>query len=167
VKGLWRRYVGFLAYAISGEARAYGFTLVIWSTGATCIARHGLPGEWEIILFVLGALTAFGVNLLVAFPDHSATYHRSQEPSRWAWGQFHVASILLGIGGGWLGAAFVGGSLAYFTASLGAVLAFELVLSVEIMLTTPRRGQPETGEQRAGPSGHLAPQDRGEGRRSA
>ena len=92
-----RRYLGLLAYAIAGESKAYGFTLIIWATAMATVGRHGFPDEVRILLFVFGALTGFLVAIAVAFPNPLSRYHRSEEPERYAYGQFHLISILLSI----------------------------------------------------------------------
>ena len=75
-----KRFAGFLAYAIAGESKAYGFTLVIWATGTATIGQHGYPDELRVLLFVLGALSAFLVTIAAAFPDYKAHFHRREEP---------------------------------------------------------------------------------------
>jgi len=37
----------------------YGYTVVLWSTGALVIARYGLPSTVDILLFALGGVGAY------------------------------------------------------------------------------------------------------------
>lgn len=44
----------------------YGYTLAIWSTGALCIGRFGLPRSTEVFLFLAGGTLGYaGLALLV------------------------------------------------------------------------------------------------------
>lgn len=43
----------------------YGYTLAVWSTGALCIGRFGLPTTGEAFLFVLGGSVGYGGLALV------------------------------------------------------------------------------------------------------
>lgn len=142
-----KRFAGFLAYAIAGESKAYGFTLVIWATGTAAIGQHGYPNELRVLLFVLGALSAFLVTIAAAFPDYKAHFHRREEPPRYAYGQFHLVSVLLSVGAGWLAMRWAPGALAFYLASLAAVGAYELLLTLEIMLTTPEGRHKEQSQR--------------------
>lgn len=44
----------------------YGYTLTIWSAGALCIRRFGLPGLAEVFLFALGGTAGYAVLALLA-----------------------------------------------------------------------------------------------------
>lgn len=44
----------------------YGYTLTIWSAGALCIRRFGLPGFAEVFLFALGGTAGYAALALLA-----------------------------------------------------------------------------------------------------
>ena len=44
----------------------YGYTLTIWSAGALCIRRFGLPGLAEVFLFALGGTAGYAALALPA-----------------------------------------------------------------------------------------------------
>jgi len=50
-----RRYRCALRAAISSEARAYGFMLVVWGTGGLVLSRRGSPIPLDVLAFVGGA----------------------------------------------------------------------------------------------------------------
>lgn len=55
-----------LAEVLSKAGIPYGYTLAIWSTGALCIGRFGLPTAAQVFLFVAGASVAYaGLALIV------------------------------------------------------------------------------------------------------
>ncbi len=48
--------------AVAGQsAPAYGYTLAVWGSGASLSHLRGSPGVVQAILFVVGAVAAFGV----------------------------------------------------------------------------------------------------------
>lgn len=49
-----------LAEVVSKAGIPYGYTLTIWSTGALCIGRFGLPSATEVFLFLAGGTAAYG-----------------------------------------------------------------------------------------------------------
>ena len=58
-----------LAENLTGESKAYGYTLTIWGGGSLTIAQYHTPAAVEIFLYVAGALVAFAVLALVAFDE--------------------------------------------------------------------------------------------------
>ena len=44
---------------IGTSAAPYGYTLVIWSSGAVLLSTHGTPSVGKVFLFIAGALLAF------------------------------------------------------------------------------------------------------------
>jgi len=121
---------------MAGQSRAYGFTLVIWSTALLAIDQNGLPGTLDIVLYVLGALTALTVVIVVAFGPWRFRYAPGNEPRRHPLGMLHLPSIVLGVTAGWVVTHRLAGHDAFYVAPLAAVLLFELVLALEIMTTT-------------------------------
>lgn len=69
-----------LAENLTGESKAYGYTLTIWGGGSLTIAQYHTPAALEIFLYVGGALAAFAtlapVALLFAYALRLATVVR-------------------------------------------------------------------------------------------
>ena len=71
-----RGYRRALRIALSGETKAYGFTLVVWGTGAIMVGDHGQPAAAGAVSFIGGTLGAMALVLVVAFVGSS------EEPRR-------------------------------------------------------------------------------------
>lgn len=52
---------------LSGESKAYGYTLCIWGSGAVLIAEHGLPATLEVLAVAFGAVLGFAILALLAY----------------------------------------------------------------------------------------------------
>lgn len=62
-----------LATNLLSESRAYGYTLCIWGGGEMLITQYGTPDLVDIVVFVAGAIVAFGVLAAIAFNAAFAT----------------------------------------------------------------------------------------------
>lgn len=56
-----------LAQNITSESKAYGYTLSIWGSGSILSHVYGSPTIVQILLYVVGALVAFSVVLILTF----------------------------------------------------------------------------------------------------
>jgi hypothetical protein len=55
------RYVDGLATTLASAAVPYGFTVVIWSSGALLMNRHSTPHVVDVVLFAAGAAAGYAV----------------------------------------------------------------------------------------------------------
>src|SRR5690606_26960626 len=62
-----------LRSAVAAEAHAYGFTLVVWTTGALALTEEGLV-LGRVLAFLAGALAAMAVVVAAAFSGVRAAY---------------------------------------------------------------------------------------------
>ena len=58
-----------LAENLTGESKAYGYTLTIWGGGSLTIAQYQTPNALQIFLYVGGALAAFAALAVIAFDE--------------------------------------------------------------------------------------------------
>lgn len=54
-----------LTEVVSKAGIPYGYTLTVWSAGALCIGRFGIPSAAEVFLFVAGGTVGYGALALV------------------------------------------------------------------------------------------------------
>lgn len=57
-----------LARNLTDESEAYGYTLSIWGGGSILINLYGTPTIVQIFLYIGGALVAFALLAIIAFP---------------------------------------------------------------------------------------------------
>ena len=60
-------YRNRLRTTVGASAAPYGYTLATWTTGAALVRAHEMPNSVEILGFVVGAVLAFALVVLVAF----------------------------------------------------------------------------------------------------
>lgn len=80
-------YMRSLWFALRGQASAYGFTLVIWGTGALAIHQIGEPGPADVFAYVGGALSAAMLVVAGAFGFWSSL--QAEEPELRAHSAMH------------------------------------------------------------------------------
>lgn len=74
---------------LSGESRAYGFTIAFWGSGALLINEYGTPGLVEALSFGLGGVIGFGALALMTMRKDN-----SEEDSMLVLSTIHYLSAL-------------------------------------------------------------------------
>lgn len=129
-----RSYRRALRAAVGAGAKAYGFTLVIWTTGALTVTEHGLPRSVDALAFLGGALLAEALTIVVCFGGLRSTWG-DVGLTRRAYGAIHLGAVALAVVAGWLVAATVHGTLGFFGAALTAVVIYNFLLALEVALS--------------------------------
>jgi hypothetical protein len=130
----WLSYRLALRAAVASGSKTYGFTLVIWSTGALTVSRHGVPTAVEALAYLGGALAGMAVIVIVCFGRWRATWSDVGLVRR-AYGAIHLVSVLAAVLIGWMAAALVSGAPAFALASFAAVVVYNLLLALEVGLS--------------------------------
>lgn len=125
-------YLHSLRFALNAQASAYGFTLTIWGTGALAMYQLGRPGPAEVFGYVGGALIAAVLVIAGAFGVRGLL--REDAPDRRAFSAMHLPSIPIAMLGGWSVTFLLRGWAGYLGAGFVAVLLYELVLALEMVL---------------------------------
>lgn len=127
-----------LRFALSRQANAYGFTLVVWGTGALAIWELGKPGPADVFAFIGGALVS--ISLIVAAVFGVRQPFRVEQPPRRPFSAMHLPSVPAAVAAGWGLTVAVGGVAGFFVAAAVAVAVYQLLLSLEVAFAlTPRR----------------------------
>lgn len=119
-----------MASALRAGAKAYGFTLVIWTTGALAISEQGVPRASEALAYLGGALLGMALIVAASFGGLRSTSGDVGLVRR-AYGAIHVLSVVAGVLTGWLLAAVLDGVLSFLAASFAAVVIYNL-LALEV-----------------------------------
>lgn len=130
-----RQFRFALQAVVAKEAKAYGFAIVVWCTGAFLITERSKPTPAAVLAFAGAALLAQGIDVLVAFGKPTRTW-RGPQQREYVWTTFHAAPVAAAVLLAWGIAAGLTGLWAYFVAPLCAIVVYELLLAVESLLLT-------------------------------
>jgi hypothetical protein len=128
-----------LRTAVSSQTKAYGFTTVVWTTGALLLAEHGDPGVGGAFSFLAGILGAMALVVGITFGSPVATWTQ-HEPRRFAFGAVHLVSVPSAVVAGWGAGAIVSEhAAAYGIAVFTGTLVYQLLIALEIAFSTAER----------------------------
>lgn len=130
-----REYRTALRVSLGAESKAYGFTLVIWATGAMTMSRHGSPGASGVVGFIGGALFGMAVIILVSFGGPVSTW-KPTRLHRYALGAVHVISVAGAVTAGWATGYLPSTIAAFSVAPAVAVVVYQLILAAEVTVST-------------------------------
>jgi len=126
------RYREALRHCIASESKAYGFTLVIWTSAALVMADRGLPGRLGALAYLGGALAAMSIVVLISFGGPEATWENRPMP-RFAFGAVHVGSVVLAVLAAWLVGSLVPvHGWSFLASGFTAAMAYQLLLGAEV-----------------------------------
>ena len=112
------------------EAKAYGFTIVVWTTGVFLIIERGKPTAPAVFLFAAGILGAQIVNVLLAFGKPTRRW-TSPSPTEYVWTAMHISPVAVGVVLAWVVARELDGMWAYGFAPACSVFVYQLLLAAE------------------------------------
>jgi hypothetical protein len=127
-----------LRFALSRQANAYGFTLVVWGTGALAISELGKPNPADVFAFIGGALVS--ISLIVAAVFGVRQSFRVEQPQRRPFSAMQLPSVPAAVGAGSGLTVALGGVAGSFVSAAVAAAVYQLLLSLEVAFAlTPRR----------------------------
>lgn len=121
-----RSYRMSLARTVGAMDLPFGYTLTIWSSGALAVARYGVPTRGDVLVFLLGGLSAYLLATWIALAHLGAmTPARIRRSS-----SFNVLSIVAAIvvSGltGVIQTSLIGFAVAGFTGTMVYLLGISL-----------------------------------------
>jgi hypothetical protein len=137
-----RSYRLALRAAVAGGSKAYGFTLVIWTTAALTVSRHGIPGDGEAFAFLGGALAGMATIVIVSFGGWRARWSDVGLVRR-AYGAIHLVSVIAAVLIGWLASTLLSGAPAFAVSSFAAVVVYNLLLALEVAVSIADVEEPQ------------------------
>jgi hypothetical protein len=127
------QYLHALRFALSNQANAYGFTLVVCGTGALAIWQLGEPDPADVFAYLGGALVS--ISLIVAVVLGIWHPFETPEPPRRPISAMHLASAPAAAAAGWALTLLLRGVGGFFlAAAFVPVGVYQLLLAVEIAL---------------------------------
>jgi hypothetical protein len=107
------RYVDGLATTLSGAVVPYGYTVVVWTSGAFAQFHHGTPHPQDVIAFAAGAVVTYGLLRVLARNGDTHPPRGLAREGLLQAGAVHVGSIVAAVAVGWA-LARVGGAWGWF-----------------------------------------------------
>jgi hypothetical protein len=139
-------YCRALQTSLHGAALPYGYAITVWSMGTALIGEHGSPTWGEILLFAVGATSAFGALMVLTGENGGeAKKQLSRSPHPGRAGLLHLVAIGAAITGAVL-TAQIPGSAAWLLTTLVATLLYLGISSVEVATVERGDGASESGE---------------------
>ncbi len=129
------RYFSALATVLRGSAVPYGYTVTVWTSGMMLTRERGVPSVVEVFLFMVGAVSGFGLLGLIVRLVGSRPFDPSSGVLRRA-GMIHFFAVGTALGGATL-VALIHSGVAW---PLGAFIATALYLALatlELTLAQP------------------------------
>jgi hypothetical protein len=133
-------YLQSLRFALTNQSNAYGFTLVVWGTGALTTWQLGKPDPGDVFAYLGGGLVSISLIVVAVF----GVFRRFEElePSRRAFSAMHLASTPAAVAAGWALTLMVSGPGGFFVAAFVSVGLYQLLLAVEVSAAlAPARGR--------------------------
>ena len=135
----WSHYRQRLRGAVASSAAPYGYTLVIWCSGAVTANVRGLPATEHALMLAAGAITAFALVGLLAFGKPARVLASPEEKEVQLWGAFHLPVVAAALGIATLLAHAVHDAiLAWLLVGFAATATYLLVIALQYMLAERR-----------------------------
>lgn len=134
-------YRNCLIATARGSAAAYGYTLSIWTSGASLIHEHGQPSNVDVVLFLLGGVTAFALVALAATRGSRDLPEGLPEGAVLQAGAMHFVSAGAALGASIAISILVNGDVAWPLASF-CLTTLYLTLTAAQVAFLSGRGQP-------------------------
>ena len=149
-RGVRARLVCGLGQSLGGNATAFGYSVTITASFGAVELGRGSPRFYDLIVFGLGAVVAFGGLEGVATGGFRSPLEKGSDDVILLGTALAFVSIVLAIATARGIAGLLDGAWAWFGAAFGASLVFALIESVEFMFAEwlqERRGEPVTPDQ--------------------
>ncbi len=125
-----RRYRSDLRSVVGASSTAYGYTLIVWSTGAVLSHAYGPPSPPQVFAFFGGAIVGFAVVGILAFGGVTVEFGGGTNHVE-LWGGFHFISVGLAVGVAWWVSAHVSSLSGWPLGAFVATAAYLVVVGVE------------------------------------
>ncbi len=136
-----------LAEVVSKAGIPYGYTLTIWSTGALCIGRFGLPSTTEVFLFLAGGTGAYCG--LALFVTRGGTVRAARSPAALWENVFAVPAIGATYG---LDRVVSSPGANFLLSPFVATVVYIVGLAILVSWVTSREERPLSGSEEGLPS---------------
>jgi hypothetical protein len=95
------KYLDGLATTLAGAVVPYGYTMVVWSSGAFAQFHHGTPQPLDVFAFAAGAVVSYGTLRVAARNGDTQPPGGLVREGLLVAGAIHLASIAAGVAVAW------------------------------------------------------------------
>lgn len=124
---------------LNDEAKAYGYTLSIWGSGAFLLTTYNALLPEMILFFILGGVSAFAVLAMIAFHQVFTTVDRESDDKIMVAASIHVlaafGNVLLSYGLVEIMHGMVRPTVVFFVVGFSASYSYNIFLLLETYLS--------------------------------
>lgn len=116
---------------LTDESKAYGYTLVIWGSGAILIDTFGFPGSVQVATYILGAVVGFGILAIAVYGSVFRRVTSVKDEAMIVASTIHFIAALGTIGLSGVLVSTLPELWGYFLTGVNATVTYNLLLLVE------------------------------------
>ncbi|MFB6294780.1 MAG: hypothetical protein ABEI97_03400 [Candidatus Nanohaloarchaea archaeon] len=126
---------GRLRINLTDESRAYGYTLVIWGSGAILIDAFGFPTPLQVMVYIAGAVAGFGILALVVYGNVFRRVENIKDEAMVVASSIHLIAALGTVGLAAVAANRLPATTSFFVVGVNATVTYNVLLLVETIFS--------------------------------
>lgn len=136
------RLLDQLRINLTDESKAYGYTLVIWGSGAALINAFGIPATYNILGYIIGALTGFALLAAPVYGGFLGRIPNQKDEEMVVASMVHLIAALGSIAiATWI-ASTLPAETAFFLCGVNASVTYNLLMLAEVAVTEELASHP-------------------------
>lgn len=128
-------FTGRLRINLTDESRAYGYTLVIWGSGAILIDAFGFPSPLQVIAYIAGAVAGFGILALVVYGNVFQRVENIKDEAVVVASSIHFIAALGTVGLATVLTGRLPATTSFFLVGVNATVTYNILLLVETIFS--------------------------------
>lgn len=127
---------------LTDESKAYGYTLVIWGSGAALINAFGFPATSHILLYIIGALAGFALLAAPVYGGFLGRIPNRKDEEMIVASMIHLIAALGAITVATQLAVMLPADTAFFLCGVNASVTYNLLMLVEVAFSEELASHP-------------------------
>jgi len=121
----------FLREVLTGESRAYGFTIAFWGSGQALAYHTASILPTNVFIYGLGAVTGFSIMAYFAFREALRPAKYEEEPEYMVMSMMHYLAALMPIALAYIYGSFIEGNALFFATGASVSLVYNIAMVAE------------------------------------
>jgi hypothetical protein len=126
-------YRHHLRAVVAASAAPYGYSLTIWSCAAVTAHKNGVPGAPGALLFLAGAVVAYGLVSVLAYGGPTEILRPHPDTAVQIWGALHFASVGVAIAITDLTVLLIPNPSVWFVVGMLATMTYLLLIAAQFV----------------------------------